>query len=278
MPFDPDSYLTQKTNKSFDPDAYLKERNIATNIPKVNIQERLNAIEPPNWIEQKLAHMPDLLSPKNESRVRGALMGGADPFIGIAQSVMNTIGQGDKINPAIQAKEAEYQAERKNVGRDGVDWSRLLGNVAVTAPLGPKKIPEGMLETLKQGAIYGGGVGAAMPVTQGNDYWGDKGSQVLTSTLGGAVTAPAAAAIGNTGSFLNDKAKSLMQSALKPTLSQRESGEAGRAIETLFDEGVNATKGGVEKLQTRANDINNEIKNVISSSNKSINSKMLSMH
>jgi hypothetical protein len=83
----------------------------------------------------------------------------------------------------------------------------------------------------------------------------------------GKVAGSAGNAINNT---LSSASKSLMQSALKPTLKQRQSGEADRAIRTLLDEGLNATKGGVEQLQSRVSTINDDVANLIANSDKTI--------
>ena len=66
-------------------------------------------------------------------------------------------------------------------------------------------------------------------------------------------------------------AEYLMQSALKPTSSQIKSGQAATAVNTMLDLNLNATKGGLEKLKTRIDNVNNKIKTVIGSRNVNIN-------
>jgi hypothetical protein len=97
-------------------------------------------------------------------------------------------------------------------------------------------------------ADTGAKIGAALPVV-------------------GKVAGAAGDTVRNT---LDSTSKSLMQSALKPTLKQRQSGEAARAIQTLFDEGLNATKGGVEQLQSRVGEVNDEVANLIANSDKTV--------
>lgn len=81
-------------------------------------------------------------------------------------------------------------------------------------------------------------------------------------------------AAGETGNFisnkLNDSARSLMQSALKPTIEQLRTGKAERAITTLLDEGINPTRAGVNKLKDKIWNINSEVANKIGSSNAMI--------
>lgn len=59
--------------------------------------------------------------------------------------------------------------------------------------------------------------------------------------------------------------KKLMQEALKPTLEQLRTGKAARAIQTMLDEGVNVTPGGVAKLRGKIADLNDQIKDAIKS-------------
>lgn len=65
---------------------------------------------------------------------------------------------------------------------------------------------------------------------------------------------------------MQDTARSLMQSAVKPTLADMQKGKAARAIETLLKEGINPTKGGVEKLRSMADDITPQIEKAIEGS------------
>ena len=58
----------------------------------------------------------------------------------------------------------------------------------------------------------------------------------------------------------------LMQSALKPTQKQLESGKASTAVKTMLEEGINPTQVGVKKLENKITDINNQIVNKIGSS------------
>lgn len=51
----------------------------------------------------------------------------------------------------------------------------------------------------------------------------------------------------------------LMQSALKPNTADLRSGAATKAVQTLLDEGVNPTRGGVRKLEGRIADVNDRV-------------------
>lgn len=69
---------------------------------------------------------------------------------------------------------------------------------------------------------------------------------------------------------LEKGSKKLMQSALKPTIKQLRTGQAATAVDTLLDEGINATSGGVSKLKTRIGDVNDEVSQLISSSGATV--------
>lgn len=185
-------------------------------------QPQKKELAAPNWIEQKLAQLPNIVSPKTESQLRGFAMGAADPSVGVAQLGANLIGQGGGINQAIQQKEAEYQSGRQGAGREGIDLARLGGNVAITAPLSVAKIG-----ALKTGAL----LGAANPVTQG-DFAEEKAKQTMLGALAGkggeylakgvaAVAAPANAALVNL----------LREQGISPTIGQALGGAANKIEE-----------------------------------------------
>jgi hypothetical protein len=95
--------------------------------------------------------------------------------------------------------------------------------------------------------------------------------------LGAGIGAAAPGALkvaGVGGRYINNKlddiSTGLMQSALKPTLKQLQSGDAAIAVRTLLDEGINPTMRGVEKIGTRIDDINDAITTTIGTSNASI--------
>lgn len=68
------------------------------------------------------------------------------------------------------------------------------------------------------------------------------------------------------GDKLSDKAKTLMQSALKPTLQQSQSGKAETAINTLLERELPVTQGTVEQLSGDIGSLNEEIANKIAGS------------
>lgn len=141
----------------------------------------------------------ELLTPKEESQLRGLGMGASNLAVGGAQYAANALGIGEGINDAIQRKEAEYQAGREAAGREGFDAMRLAGNVidpvAVLGMKGMGKVApaETTWERIMQGAGAGGAIGLMSPVTSGNDFEGEKNSQIGAGmTIGGAIPATTA--------------------------------------------------------------------------------------
>lgn len=107
---------------------------------------------------------PVQLGPVGQA-VRGVIKGAVvDPLAGIAQLV-----GGQQTRQQIAEQEQAYQQRRKEEGADGIEWSRLVGNVVTSI------IPGSAAATAARAAGAGkvltgvaGGVGgaAALPVTQ----------------------------------------------------------------------------------------------------------------
>jgi hypothetical protein len=91
-------------------------------------------------------------------------------------------------------------------------------------------------------------IGAALP-----------GFLKLTGAAGGVV-----ADLGSAG------AKRLMQSAIKPTIEQLRTGEAKTAIQTMLKYGINPTEGGVSKLRSIIDGMNDDIAAKIAGSGASV--------
>lgn len=62
----------------------------------------------------------------------------------------------------------------------------------------------------------------------------------------------------------------LMQKALKPTVGDFRKGKADRAIDTLLEEGVNVSRGGVEKLRSTGEGLNNKVAAEIANSGAAV--------
>jgi hypothetical protein len=152
-------------------------------------------MESPTMMDRALAKLPSLPGwlAERGGAVGRAMMGAADPGMGIVQLGANAIGQGDKVNKFVQDAEKQYQEARAGQGSSGFDPARLVGNLAVTAPFAPAAIPESMMGKAALGAATGGAFGAAQPVASG-DFWDEKKKQVGISALGGGIASPLAGA------------------------------------------------------------------------------------
>lgn len=118
-------------------------------------------------------------------------------------------------------READYQAQRAAAGQTGTDWARLAGNVTATLPMaavgGGAATAAGRIG---MSAASGGLAAALNPVTDGDDFWWEKGKQATIGAAGGAATAGAAEGVAN---------------VLAPTFR--------RNAQLLLDEGVTLTPG-----------------------------------
>lgn len=95
------------------------------------------------------------------------------------------------------------------------------------------------------GALSSEAAGATQEMT-GNTALATAAGMAVPSTAG-AVPRMSAAAPG------------LMQAALKPSVKSLEKGDAARAIQTMLDEGINVSAGGVQKLKDKINVLNADI-------------------
>lgn len=97
-------------------------------------------------------------------------------------------------------------------------------------------------------------------------------TQAIPAVLGGQgfskVASPA----------LQSGAKAVMQSALKPTVADLKSGKAARAVDTLLEEGINPTQGGVAKLQKHIDEIGTQVDDLIANSTATINKADVGSH
>lgn len=162
---------------------------------------RLDAIEPPNWLEQQLARIDLPWGVEyGLNRARGVAMGMADPVVGGVQLAANVVGSGEGINKAIAEKERAYQAERQSVGSEGVDFARTAGNIASPVNLAAARIPFAATtgRRIVQGATMGAAGGAMEPVTDDQrEFWGQKGAQTATGAAFGGVAAPVMGKLGD---------------------------------------------------------------------------------
>lgn len=168
----------------------------------------------------------------------------------LAGEIAGTAGAGNVL--AIGANSAKLPLLANSLKSGGFNLGGSTGNTALNA-----------LTRVAGGAASGG---ASAGLTNPEDA-------KAGALIGGMIPVVGKAA-GEAGNFISNKlsgsARSLMQSALKPTIKQLRTGEAGKAITTLLDEGINPTRAGVEKLKEKIWNINNEVASKIGSSSAMI--------
>jgi hypothetical protein len=94
--------------------------------------------------------------------------------------------------------------------------------------------------------------GATPGVAAGAGYATNVGLQAIPTLIGGW-------AASKLEEPSKEVARSLMKSALKPTLAQQESGEAKTAIETLLQEGLNPTQGGADAIRQASRETSKQL-------------------
>lgn len=97
------------------------------------------------------------------------------------------LGKAKPFNEAVTAQEEWYQSGAP----EGVDLARLGGNIA-TGLLATRGMgaPATVGKSVAQGAGVGGGLGAAAPVYQEGDFWGQKAEQAASGSAVGAAFGP----------------------------------------------------------------------------------------
>ena len=125
-------------------------------------------------------------------------------------------------------------------------------------------VPSASGVSLLNNAILGGVSGGAAEQTRQST-----GSDVAGAAVGLAAPFVAATAINAAGSLANKTANSLYHSALKPS-STYSAKDVDKAINTLLDEGINVSRSGVNKLDSKISDLNNQVKTAIGNSSATI--------
>lgn len=132
------------------------------------------------------------------------------------------------------------------------------------------KVGAGTLGALHNALVRGAG-GAAMGGAQVAMI--DPSAAPVGAAIGASV--PGAVALGGgagnvISTILSALSQRAMQSSLKPTTKQLATGQAATAVQTLLDEGINATRGGMEKLRGRVGSINDQIAELIKNSGATV--------
>jgi hypothetical protein len=136
--------------------------------------------------EKTLSYTPGELI-AGSAPVRYAL-GAASPILGAGQLISNALG-GSDLDERLRTLEQMKRRGMEAYGQEGVDIAGLAGTVMSPVSLGLMKMPVASTAAgrIGQGAAVGAGMGASMPVTEG-DFVSGKAAQVgLGAALGGAI-------------------------------------------------------------------------------------------
>jgi hypothetical protein len=169
--------------------------------PKIGQPEELT------WYEKLAASAPAWATGGNlrGSAVGGVMHGMAKPVAGAAQWAASVLPEDNAIRRTVDENvrrvEGEYQAARKDAGREGFDAAVLAGevlsptNIALAAKL---PMAATKLGRVAQGAAVGGAVGGMQPVTDPNAaFWREKVGQVAGGAAAGAILNPIVGKLGD---------------------------------------------------------------------------------
>jgi hypothetical protein len=98
----------------------------------------------------------------------------------------------------------------------------------------------------------------------GLGYATNVGIRAIPAIAGGELAKLAAPSLQRAG-------RTVMQSSLKPSFEALRKGEAARAIDTMLKEGVSVSEGGLHKILTQVNKLDDEVTTAISNSTATVN-------
>lgn len=112
------------------------------------------------------------------------------PFgIGPAMTAIRATGSAEDYQGTVD----QLKAAQDLAAPEGMDWGRMAGNVIGLAPtLVAGGVPATIGGVARAGALTGAASGLAMPVAGGENYAGDKASQIAVGGIAGAVAGPIA--------------------------------------------------------------------------------------
>lgn len=231
---------------------------------------------------------PSAPAVKPMSRLEKVGMGAADPIHGGAQLLTNmlpdgVVNAGNRFNnwladttglvarlpeggvdQQVREREAAYQQRRTDAGEEGFDGYRTIGNVVSPANVAiASRLPAAatMAGRVGVGVLGGAGSAALNPITQGGDFWDEKGTQVATGAAFGGAVPGATGAVSRLiipRASINPDIQALRAAGVRPTVGQTLGGMANRVEEKLTsvpflgDAISNARRGAADDLNRAA--------------------------
>ena len=159
----------------------------------------------------------------------------------------------------------------KAVGGAAVQGLATGGPAGLVARTSAEAMKQGGEMSERAGYDVGGAVTDAsakvLPAeaAAGAGFVANVATQAVPAVLGGELAKAAASPVLQAG------AKRLMQAALKPTWESLRKGQAVQAIDTMLEEGIPVTKGGLAKLQSQVGKLNDQVDAAIAGSNATVN-------
>lgn len=179
------------------------------------------------------------------------------------------------------------------------DWETLKPNrtsdgwetVAAPAPLSPAQRATNLAREYAPFGPYAPVVGASRALLGGmseiSDAAGSGATELasraglppevaggvgVAANIGAGAVMPGALGKAATGAapLLQSTATNLMTKAVKPSKADLLSGDAAKGIQTMLDEGIFATEGGLLKLRVKINELNDQIKEAIKTSPENV--------
>ena len=175
----------------------------------------------------------------------------------------------EKPEPKFEAKKqertfGEYVTDRAKSGAMNLARGYLMGGPLGLAGAGAQEASQTMGAAIEKVAYDAGGKVTDLTGSPAAGYVANVATQAVPTVLSGraaqSVMSPSFEAAG----------RRLMQMALKPTYEAHRKGKAAKAIDTLLEEGINPTEGGVNALRSKIDDLNDEIKSRISASSGTV--------
>lgn len=190
---------------------------------------------PDNMSEEQIAAVLKGQSTPQQAptqKLSGFLMGLKDPISGGAQlleqalpkalvdkinTLNNELAQYGLVSPVgaggvteqVAKEQQAYQAQRQAAGQEGIDWSRVAGNVLSPANLAVGGVAGGLATApVRQAALVGSTQGVLAPTAETEDFAAEKAKQAATGAIGGVV---GGAVVKGAGKVLNPVASAAEQ-------------------------------------------------------------------
>lgn len=211
--------------------ANMPKKAASTAQPVTKVQQfARGAMDPVTGLSQLLYHSVPQSWRDAGNRVNNLLADAGLPFDKIPESGLDTL---------LAEDEAQYQAGRQAAGSEGVDWTRLAGNVLSPANLAvASKIPVAASAAgrIGTGAATGALFSAAQPVQNTDEFWTEKAKQSGIGAVTGGLLSTVGEGLSRVISpkaSTNPSLAMMKESGVHPTIGQTLGGRLNTVEEKL---------------------------------------------